>query len=362
MYYRITDTTHIAKVPMKRLLSHVKTKMDLTVYKVMESARLNRRCLVVAWGCQCEATHKCVEHLQSNQEEADTKILLHAVDATTDGATELQIHSPDTDVFVLSLRRYPELCEKTSFVTGKGQNHRMIDLKPIVNALGPTKTAALPAFHSLTGSDNTGNFAGKGKLTCWKIFLQSNDDTISSLAKLGTEENPEEETVDAVERFVCQLYLPKTSISTVKELRWLLFKKKQAQAERLPPTQGALCEAILRAHYQTMVWNNDTVPNPQLPSPQNYGWQQFEDEWQPVKTKLPPAPEAIIQLVKCGCSKERCSTNRCQCRKAELRCTDLCACSDSEPCDNVHDENESEDDSEDDSEDECEDEDDDQDL
>ena len=73
--------------------------------------------VVVAWGCQCRATHQNVNHLQSDQEEADTKMLLHALDATTDGATELYIHSPDTDVLVLSLRRYPELCVKTSFVT-----------------------------------------------------------------------------------------------------------------------------------------------------------------------------------------------------------------------------------------------------
>ncbi|KAK3744570.1 hypothetical protein QZH41_013484, partial [Actinostola sp. cb2023] len=32
VYYRITDTTHIAKVPIKRLVSHTNTKMELTVY------------------------------------------------------------------------------------------------------------------------------------------------------------------------------------------------------------------------------------------------------------------------------------------------------------------------------------------
>lgn len=50
---------------------------------------------------------------------------------------------------------------------------------------------------------------------------------------------------------------------------------------------------------------------------------------------LPPAPEAILQLVKCGCSKERCSTNRCQCRKVGVNCTELCNCSyNGETCDN----------------------------
>ena len=41
-------------------------------------------------------------------------------------------------------------------------------------------------------------------------------------------------------------------------------------------------------------------------------------EWVPVMKTLPPAPEAVIELVKCGYSKERCSTNRCQCRRAGL--------------------------------------------
>ena len=54
-------------------------------------------------------------------------------------------------------------------------------------------------------------------------------------------------------------------------------------------------------------------------------------------TTLPPAPEAVIQLVKCGCAEERCSTNRCQCRKANLNCTDSCNCCDSGGiCENSH--------------------------
>ena len=86
---------------------------------------------MVVWGSECQETHKDVGHLRSNQEEAGTKMILHALDATASGATKLQIHSPDTDVFVLSLRRYPELCENTLFVTGRGQQHRMIEMKPI---------------------------------------------------------------------------------------------------------------------------------------------------------------------------------------------------------------------------------------
>ena len=85
-------------------------------------------------GCYCQGTHFDVTHLKSNQEEVDTKIILHA---PSRGANEITIHSPDTDVFVLSSRRYPR----------------------------SKKIAALPGLHGLSGADTTRSFAGKGKAT-----------------------------------------------------------------------------------------------------------------------------------------------------------------------------------------------------
>ena len=116
--------------------------------------------MVFAWGTHCEATNKEMHHLDSNQEEADTRLLLHAVDATASGATTIEIVSPDTDVFALSSRRYSDLCPESLFVTGKGERHREIRPGPIVCALGPEKTAALPGFHAWGRADNTGSFAG----------------------------------------------------------------------------------------------------------------------------------------------------------------------------------------------------------
>ena len=91
---------------------------------------------------------------------------------------EIHVHSPDTDVFVLSLRRYPELCSNVLLVTGKGRNRRAINLEPIVQALGEARTAALPAFHALSGADNTGCFSDHGKPSCWKAILNVDDDVV----------------------------------------------------------------------------------------------------------------------------------------------------------------------------------------
>jgi hypothetical protein len=76
VYYRISDSTHISKVPLKKLLSHTKTKNELTAFlakKTKEYAEANGKQFVVALGSECEATHKDMGHLQSDHEEADTK-------------------------------------------------------------------------------------------------------------------------------------------------------------------------------------------------------------------------------------------------------------------------------------------------
>ena len=66
-------------------------------------------------------------------------LILHAADATRCGATNINIYSPDTDVFILALPRYTTLCKDTMFVTRTGKNDRVIQLGPIYAALGITK-------------------------------------------------------------------------------------------------------------------------------------------------------------------------------------------------------------------------------
>lgn len=353
--YHITDSTSISHVSMKSLLAHTKTKDNITTYlaeKMTKHGQKNRKHVVVAWRDQAKGTHRDVTHLASTQEEADTKIILHAVDATANGATSVRIHSPDTDVLVLAIRRFPSFCRDTSFVTGTGEHRRVIQLEPIYKALGPNKAAALPGFHAFSGADITGRFVGKGKPTCWKVFKELDVDTLNAFALLGATDKPSETTIAALERYICKLYLPQSDLSDLAQVRWWLFKKKQAQAEALPPTHGALLPAISRAHFQAMIWINDIVANPELPPPQQYGWDLIEGCLKAVLTPLPPAPTAVIHLVKCSCAKTRCSSNRCKCKQNGLNCTELCNCSDDgEPCENACQSADADDDKDDDSDD-----------
>ena len=69
-----------------------------------------------------------------------------------------------------------------------------------------------------------GKFAGKGKRTCWKVFqnLLAADEILKAFIDLGRAENISEATMDALEDFVCKLYLPNTEITKVGDLRWHL--------------------------------------------------------------------------------------------------------------------------------------------
>ena len=48
--------------------------------------------------------------------------------------------------------------------------------------------------------------------------------------------------------------------------------------------------------------------------------------YMPVASDLPPAPSAIVELVKCGCGLSKCKTYTCSCHKHNLCCTELCVC------------------------------------
>ena len=95
--------------------------------------------------------------------------------------------------------------------------------------------------------------------------MTADEEKISPLTNLGTRDQPSTDTLTGIEKLVCQVYVPNTIIGNVKQLRWWLFREKQAQSENLPPISVALRQAMNRANYQALVWNLDTVPAPQLP-------------------------------------------------------------------------------------------------
>ena len=92
----------------------------------------------------------------------------------------------------------------------------------------------------------------------------------------------------------------------------------------------------MRAHYQAVVWWHDDIPQPEISVPTEYGWREENDELLPVPSKEKPAPDAILQLVKCGCKKSSCMSSLCSCVQNNLVCTEMCFCgADDDICQNT---------------------------
>lgn len=149
---------------------------------------------------------------------------------------------------------------------------------------------------------------------------------MKAFKQLGLTEIPSENVMQCTEEYVCKLYSSTTSIKNVGKLRWKLFKRSQSEAEKLPPTSDALRYHILRAHYQAMVWHHAGHAKPQLPAAYRYGWKQEGSHFVPIITSVKPAPEAVVQTVKCRCGSGMCKTGNCSCRRVGMVCTGMCSC------------------------------------
>lgn len=116
-----------------------------------------------------------------------------------------------------------------------------------------------------------------------------------------------------LERFVVLMYDRTSDIMEVNEARKQLFTQKSRALENIPPTKAALEQHIKRATYQANVWSKALVPDPELPSPSDWGWVKEVTGWQPLWTTLPEASQSCYELIHCGCKKG--CTMRCKCKK-----------------------------------------------
>ena len=76
-----------------------------------------------------------IPELSTEQEEADTRIILHAKDAALYGSTNIIIKSPDTDIAVLACSLSHEIPSNLFFLTDMKQRTRYIAITATVGGL-----------------------------------------------------------------------------------------------------------------------------------------------------------------------------------------------------------------------------------
>ena len=103
-----------------------------------------------------------VPQLKCSQEDADTRMLLHAAHAASQGFASIVLRSPDTDVAVIAISLAGKVPAQLVFRTGTQHRVRFIDLTQLALHHGAT-SASLIGLHSFTGCDSCSSFSGIGK-------------------------------------------------------------------------------------------------------------------------------------------------------------------------------------------------------
>ena len=199
-----------------------------------------------------ETTTLCATH-----EEADTRIVLHAIHSQADTVV---VSASDTDVLILHIAHRDKMTSTRVYMrSGTAKRRKYIPVHEIHNKLPQAVVKSLLPFHAVTGCDVTSQIGKRSKATTWKVFCKQPD----LLASLG-EMDITEEVHDQTEKFVCALYsLPDVmSCDKAREIRFLRWKA----AESLPPTSDALHLHTLRSHFTTLIWKQAAEPAPILPN------------------------------------------------------------------------------------------------
>lgn len=290
------------------------------------SQKLQDKSFLVTSGTKCveicaKSNIEC-SRLECTQEEADSRLLLHAYDAAKYHDSVILV-SRDTDVLIIALSVSNSI---PNLYLNKSSSHleSYIDINGLATVLGEEVARALPGYHSYSGCDTVSCFVGKGKKVGFKL-LKTDERVRECFGRLGESWDLSSDLFDELNRFTCLLYAPNTTCTSTNDLRYELFRLKNGKilSGQIPPCEDALRLHAERANFQAAIWRRCLEKSPEIPSPYGKGWlkkgNSIEIQW----ITGPPAPDAILEFLSCKC-KKNCKLPTCQCMKNNLRCTAAC--------------------------------------
>lgn len=152
--------------------------------------------------------------LRSSQEEADTRLLLHALHAAESGYKSVIISAEDTDVMVLSLGMCDKIPSHMFQKCGTKNRTRFLDITTLSHTLGGSMCDSLIGMHAFTGCDTISAFAGRGKLTT--LNQVKKDKTYqNAFQELGRYWEVSPELFEKLQEITCHMYLPSTNTTKV---------------------------------------------------------------------------------------------------------------------------------------------------
>ena len=223
-----------------------------------------------------------VPELTTEQEEADTKVILHAQHVLRNndsGTVIIRSHSGDIDIAILALSHFIDDGARVVLDTNTSTYRKVFRMSDI--DLTPAQKTSLIGFHAFTGNDYNSSFFCKGKQTCWKL-LECKPKFLDTFSNLGVSSA---ETLEAdLEEYVALLYGIKCK--SVNEARYILFDRKFTKQNKitdvslLPPCQHTLRLHILRSNFIAREWRSAVLCSYEAGNIADNGWtESLELRW-----------------------------------------------------------------------------------
>ena len=319
----------------------------------------------------CSDASVDVTGVASDQEEADTRLLLAAKHGKDTGHDFVILEVRDNDVKTIAVCMANSNPFKEELPTNVWVQSGFMQQCAYVCVSDCPKVGAdaaenLIAWYTFTGCDQNGQLGSYTKaelkrnvtaaghpVGAWAVY----EKTPRNFAAVGrTAEFDETAAMAGLQRYVCQLHSPGTAETEVRMLRYRMFMGGEKSQMALPPTYGALLQHAKRAHFVAWVWHNALVPKPVHLDPCDNGWSQApctcdapapaackcDRHYVPITTLDPLYPKAADVTLACNCAAQGASTGRtcertsCVCRKAKMVCTTMCGtCHGGDGCDNT---------------------------
>ncbi|VDI12837.1 Hypothetical predicted protein [Mytilus galloprovincialis] len=259
--------------------------------------------------------------------DADTLIVQTAVSCAANGGQDVVLVGEDTDLLVL-LCYHTDMTARNIYFKSDTQKKtakkfRIWDVKMTKTSLGEETCTFLTFVHAILGCDTTSRVYEIGKGLALKKVM-NNDHFKEQAVVFMSENKSKEEVIKAGEEALVCLFggLPYEGLDI---LRFRKFLNKVStgtacvQVHTLPPTSDAARFHSLRVYLQSQTWidKSDDL------NAQEYGWFISDNKLLPTKSVLPPAPEVLLNIIRCNC-KQNCDSKRCTCRKHGLDCSISC--------------------------------------
>lgn len=255
--------------------------------------------------------------------DADLLIVKTAVESARTKTTVLV--GDDTDLLVLLCYHASEDGCDLYFrpePKANARGARVWHMKKVKDQLGREVCRNLLFLHAMTGCDTTSRLYGVGKATALKKF--ENVPCFREQANTFSCHSAVSDVVAAGEKALVALFggKPGVGLDSLRYQRYfekLATKTSHIQPQNLPPSAAAARFHSLRVYLQVKQWQGEDAEM----LIEDWGWKVIGDQLVPVATDLPPAPDSLLQLIRCNCLSD-CRTMRCICRKNGMQCSPAC--------------------------------------